>query len=362
MTKQSFSSIECMKMLSFIDDIMVPPHAFREQVLVSLAQIFGYDKTVFWREDETGNVLYDPIMNNARESIINEYLSYYGELDPLHTRKVYDRIKKDNVLRISDVITVKEYENSEFYNNFVKPVNSYYEMGVYLLDGEKLLGSIAIVRSKEEKEFNQKDVSRLQFLSKYISKHLVNDYLFEDMEYQKNAFEYYANESPIGMFLFELPFTIRYFNPAAYEICSRYKSTAQLGQPFSYFIEKYLLNNIQFNWNEGFEQTSSLSGLDELVIKVIAKPSNRHTDGKMFMVFLIPQSPFSMQKRIDEKGMFNQLTKREEEVCLFLKRGLQNEEIAKEMGVSVNTVRKHLQNIYTKMNVKNRTELCYYVT
>ncbi len=360
MTRQ-FSSMESMKMLSFIDAIMVPPHAFREQVLVSLAQIFGYDKTVFWREDETGNVLYDPKLYNASALSINDYLTYYGELDPFHTRKVYDRIMKDNVLRISDVTTAKEYEKSEFYNSFVKRVNMYYQMVVYLLEGEKVLGSITIVRSKEKKEFNQKDVNRLQFLSKYISKHLVNNYLFEDMEYQKNVFEYYANESPAGMFLFELPFTIRYFNPAAYEICTRYKSKAQLGQPFPYFIEKYLLNNPQYNWNEEFEQTSTLPGLDELVIKIKAKPSNR-PDRKMFMVYLIPQSQFSMQKRIEEKGMFNHLTQKEAEVCIFLKRGLQNDEIARKMGVSVNTVRKHLQNIYTKMNVKNRTELCYYLT
>lgn len=50
------------------------------------------------------------------------------------------------------------------------------------------------------------------------------------------------------------------------------------------------------------------------------------------------------------------LSKREIEVLSFLKSGLSNEEIAEKMFVSKNTVKTHIKNIYSKLDVKNRIQ------
>jgi LuxR family maltose regulon positive regulatory protein len=44
------------------------------------------------------------------------------------------------------------------------------------------------------------------------------------------------------------------------------------------------------------------------------------------------------------------------EVLKYLKEGLNNTEIANSLFVSVNTVKTHLLNIYTKLDVHSRTE------
>ena len=49
------------------------------------------------------------------------------------------------------------------------------------------------------------------------------------------------------------------------------------------------------------------------------------------------------------------LTSREEEVLSWVRRGKSNQEIALILNVGVNTVKKHLQNIYVKLGVNNRT-------
>lgn len=51
-----------------------------------------------------------------------------------------------------------------------------------------------------------------------------------------------------------------------------------------------------------------------------------------------------------------QLTEREESVLALLAEGTTNAEIAHRLRVSENTVKFHLQNLYTKLNVGNRTE------
>ncbi|MFN5629316.1 MAG: response regulator transcription factor [Bacteroidota bacterium] len=51
------------------------------------------------------------------------------------------------------------------------------------------------------------------------------------------------------------------------------------------------------------------------------------------------------------------LTEAENKVLNYLKSGLENNLIAKELNIEISTVEKHLTNIYRKFNVKNREEL-----
>jgi DNA-binding NarL/FixJ family response regulator len=50
------------------------------------------------------------------------------------------------------------------------------------------------------------------------------------------------------------------------------------------------------------------------------------------------------------------LTAREEETLVLLTKGYSNKEIADYLGLSIETVRSHLKNIYTKMHVRSRAE------
>lgn len=50
------------------------------------------------------------------------------------------------------------------------------------------------------------------------------------------------------------------------------------------------------------------------------------------------------------------LTAREEEILVLLTKGYANKEIADYLNLSIETVRSHLKNIYTKMHVRSRAE------
>lgn len=62
---------------------------------------------------------------------------------------------------------------------------------------------------------------------------------------------------------------------------------------------------------------------------------------------------------IDETGaqinVVNVLSRRELEVLSLIARGLRNEEVAKKLFISVPTVKAHLDHIFRKLNVNNRT-------
>ncbi len=76
-----------------------------------------------------------------------------------------------------------------------------------------------------------------------------------------------------------------------------------------------------------------------------------------------PMSPFiankvirSFNKHQKSAGSLEVLSERENEVLHHLAKGLLYKEIGSVMGISIDTIKKHLSKIYSKLHVQNRTE------
>ena len=61
-----------------------------------------------------------------------------------------------------------------------------------------------------------------------------------------------------------------------------------------------------------------------------------------------------VRREIVEKDVLQSLSKREREVLLLMGEGQTNKQIAEELIVSVNTIKKHVQSIFTKLDVGSR--------
>ena len=60
---------------------------------------------------------------------------------------------------------------------------------------------------------------------------------------------------------------------------------------------------------------------------------------------------------VDEAAVRFELTKREETILALLVAGEENEEICSELVISVNTLKKHVLNIYRKLGIRNRVQM-----
>ncbi len=67
----------------------------------------------------------------------------------------------------------------------------------------------------------------------------------------------------------------------------------------------------------------------------------------------------NVPKRIPENPLLKNVTEREKEVLKLSARGLKNREIARILYISPRTVNFHLQRIYQKLNVHNKTEAVF---
>lgn len=74
------------------------------------------------------------------------------------------------------------------------------------------------------------------------------------------------------------------------------------------------------------------------------------------MSFSIARKVLShFERKLPEKG-FNELTEREKEILELLSQGLLYKEIADKKCISIDTVKKHVGNIYRKLHVNNKVE------
>ncbi len=73
-----------------------------------------------------------------------------------------------------------------------------------------------------------------------------------------------------------------------------------------------------------------------------------------------PQSPISVPIQPARAALIEPLTDRELEILRLIGEGASNEQIATHFVISIHTVRKHISNILSKLDVKNRTEAAAY--
>ncbi|MDS0527441.1 response regulator transcription factor [Clostridium sp. SHJSY1] len=63
--------------------------------------------------------------------------------------------------------------------------------------------------------------------------------------------------------------------------------------------------------------------------------------------------------KLNNKGIINKLTDREKEVLMEVRKGLSNGEIASHLYISECTVKKHVSNILSKLELSNRTQVAF---
>lgn len=351
-------SVNSPRILEFLEKTLTTPEEYHQKVLVSLAKIFGYQHSVIFRADRFGN-LSDPLTFNIKEKMLNDYVDSYHKIDMFHPRQSLNTALKKNVMCIQDIKTYASFEKSEFYNNFLKRYNAFYQMAIYFFNGNRLLSIMGLIRPPNQKDFDTMDIKTMEVLSKHISKTLASNRLLSDLEYEKKILEAYTNNSSTGLIVLDQTnYQVKYFNSSALEICSKLVKKEKWTTPIDYFVNQFLRKNYP-SWQNGTINSVFSSSFERFTIHVTPCLDQHNEHRKLYSIYLMADEPSSKTTFSDHNSNQYGLTPKELEILELVTKGYSNEEIGQKLFIGLSTVKTHMQNIFRKCGVTNRTSLCY---
>lgn len=352
MDKQLIKSKDYDNILQFISLIQQDKGDFRRKVLKCLSDIFTYNHMTFLLVDEKG-MFTDPFSLDISRELCQLYTQYYFKTDIFHPINLPEQVMRSKkAITISDIMSYRQFENTDYYNEFLKKDNLYYEIAIPLVADDKLIGGVGIFKTKDEGDFRHKDMEILSCLSKYIAHYLEQYQEISQMKNENHMYKSCISQLPIGMVVLDSKRSIVSYNEAAELFCMdilNHKS-------YSKSVEE-VINAALLNLNLSGINTSSCiyTNLEQYIFKISLTivPDIRKGIETYYRVYII-KDPAKGKTNLQYLLQGYKLTQRELEIVELISKGLSNREISERLYISINTVRTHIDNIFSKLNVNSR--------
>ncbi len=329
------------KIMHFINSTNSEPSNMSKTVQIYLSDLFHFHHSLFWLADKQSN-MYNLNFFNFDDKFIWDYTETYMNKDLMHPKKQIKNVtNKQSILKVNETTTPSSFIKSEYYH-FLKRHQIIDVMVVYLTDNRYIYGGIGFTRHKGDKPFTQKERHTLQTLSTHLQHLVKTSMIIEEIEAENIFLKRKANENP-GIILVNGNQNISFYNEAAQKIIATICPNTSVEEFFHTSINNYLSE----------EESTININMNEWKVKVIPHKMKQNPTSKKYSIYLYPEEN---KKSNDLKAL---LSKRELEIFDFVLKGYTNEQISNELWISINTVKKHLRNMYEKLDVSNRTSLIY---
>ncbi|MGI6224970.1 MAG: LuxR C-terminal-related transcriptional regulator [Peptococcales bacterium] len=349
-----FRNDDYEKILHFLSLIQENTSDFRYQVLNCLSSLFSYNHNTFFLVDKDGN-LTNPVGFNIGNKFLHLYNQHYYKTDIFHPLNVSLKfIFNTKSYSITDLMSLEKFEKTEYYYDFLKMQNLYYELALPLKHNNQLIGAIGVFRPKEDGDFLRKEIQILNKLSNYIASRLHHHLETSQLKYEKQFNKNIINELPIGLITLDNHFNIMTYNEIAYSYCKDILNNFSHNNPVKPVIDMALTKATFSNTNHS-RIYIYLKPYSFEIIPVLLPDKTQGLRTSYYVYIMKSASEDRVVSTILSDSY--DLTRREQDIINLLALGLNNQEIADKLYISYNTVRTHLDNIRKKLGVKNRTAI-----
>ena len=139
-----------------------------ESILRLLQPLIPFDHGLFFFYDDTDHRLLKPFLFNIPEKVNDDYFNYYHRIDDIRTRA----FNQSFPARSSDIMTYREWNKMEYFCDFMKANNFYYQLKADIHYKDKLLSSISLLRNKRSGDFKDKELLYLHILRPHFGNHM----------------------------------------------------------------------------------------------------------------------------------------------------------------------------------------------
>jgi len=336
----------------------------RQKALDVLFHTIPAEGAIFFLPDGKGLFTYI-IIKNLDKAYCNYYKTYFHQFDPLHLTHGLDA--GNGLNQLEETFSYDSFQPTEYYNDFLKPQKIHHKLIVNLVAEKELYGKIVLTRPREFNRFTRKEIRIAKIISPYLAHALAHNDLRKRIKLKGNILDYIEKQSSVGMVLLDETLQIIYRNPKADEIFGAMKSSGVAvnhDEPIaSRFLKdcREMRDSLERCPNGGMivPRRSVVKGPDNTRFSVVSKVLDQESDWEGSRLFMVSIEEQSAPTNINPQYLRDtfRLSRREIDVVDLLFLGLKNVQIDGQLFVSEVTVKKHLQNIYDKVGVNNRTTL-----
>ncbi len=331
-------------------------HDFEYYVLSLLNDIFDFNFSTFFTYSDSGFVE-DVVGYNVTDSLIQDYINFYQKKDLIieYLNKHQYTNQTEQIIVLTDIYEEGGYKNIEYYD-FLINNDLYYNMALIINprgDG------IRILRKKEKGKFTDRE----RQIAHYICEIFSSQYqIIQENRKLKDEIELFNKSKEnmhFGFMIFDKDLKLINLNKLAlkysFAITGKYMVDSLIDE-----FKKIINEEIKEEFFINPTNSSIYKSIKSYILEVI--PSTSIEDNNMintyYMVYIYDKSWFEQisNKFVHVKEEFN-LTTREQEIVSLVIKGLSNKDIADNLCISIYTVKKHMKNIFRKMNVTSRSAI-----
>jgi len=346
---------------------------FWQALLVLLRETLAFDTAFLWYD-------YFDFANSSQSSLVLE--SPWREREPGYwqERRSYHptpQFLKDHpgeaLHRVSDTLSGEALWASPFYQRFMYPEGWEYGITVSFWRGQEVGANLVLYRTLDQADFSAEEENWLRALQPFLETVLMR--LIEDQ--QQHALHAtlanFVSGLPIGVILLNWNLQPVFINDEGYK--QSFFWTHGTARPYAVMPRKEFrvppdlceaCESLRQTWLKDSSSTAQI----ELTV------TSRHAEMAAIVraqlvqgisahrpCFLIRFAGLSSRAHEtfppseQQIKILAQLTPAEREVTILLTRGLSNREIAGKLHRERCTVKDHLSHIYSKLGVRNRTQL-----
>jgi DNA-binding CsgD family transcriptional regulator len=343
--KEIADFFDCLRDIYSITDI----GTFGEKLISRLRKVLDCPYSVFGSCDlrsmrlefitdhpDACNLPLQQILTNLPRDHQHPYWQYY-----LKTRD-------PQATKLSDFMSRREFHSKGFYTEAYKPLKVEAEIGCMLVIAPHA-HLIYIASSRDRGDFSERDRFVLNLLQPHLAQAYRNARAFTDLREEVSLARRIVESLDHAVIVLSQNGSVRFMTERARSWLDEYFGTRRRADELPEVFE---------NWIK--HQNTSLGSKDNVPGPL--RPFISQREGKKLLVRLIPEGHQTILVLEEERTSVDPqsleplgLTRREAEVSAWVAEGKTNAEIGQILRAHPLTVKKHLEHIFQKLGVENRT-------
>jgi DNA-binding CsgD family transcriptional regulator len=334
----------------------------RKNTLDMFEKVFRAEKSNFFLVGEGAKHLDVKLVisKNVEDRFLSVYDDYYYRIDPFGR----STLSIDTPVLLNEEVTpTKELIRTEYYNDFLARQRIHHHLLIEIKGGTRLIGVIALFRSREQQPFSNEDKRKVKIMLPYITSALHRATVIEQKDELQSIILALGTElSDKGFMVFDEEMHQVYVSESARWMVTDGSDASLDGIPAP--LERKLRDSCRELEHAAKDGTTAPES--ELMLTL----QNRETVsfrlkfaryGKGKHLFLLSAKPEKPRPYVWQALVAAGLTRREIEVISLVCEGLSNSKIGERLYISEYTVENHLKAIYEKTGIRGRTCLIHHV-